>query len=194
MMKPKSIIIVLVAIFFLFAGYLFFHSLEQPDHIHSRDDVPQNTSDQSVNLSALILNLEKQLQNDPDNFSLLMKLGHAYLERGTPARAIIIFEKAIQLNPASAEAHTDLGVALRNDNRLAQAQEKLIQVTRDFPGFADGWLQLGVLYRFNLKNNRKALDCFQNFLLLDSQNSLVPRVKREIDMIQAEIERQKDAG
>jgi len=140
------------------------------------------------------LNLEKQLQNDPDNFSLIMKLGHAYLESGTPAKAIIIFEKAIQLNPASAEAHTDLGVALRNDNRLAEAQEKLIQVTRNFPGFADGWLQLGVLYRFNLKNNRGALDCFQNFLLLDSQNNLVPGVKREIDMIRAEIERQKDVG
>ena len=78
-------------------------------------------------------------------------------------------------------------MALRNNGQIDEALKQLKKVTADFPEYADGWLQLGTIYRFDLKKNRKALDCFQKFLILDNQGELAPRVKEEIRRIEAEM-------
>lgn len=187
MITPKNIFIVLGSLFFLFVGYLFINSLEQPKHIHSRDDVPQKTSNGSEDLKTVIRNLEKQLQGNPDNYSTLLNLGHAYLESRNYQKAGNIFARAVMVNPRSPEARTDLGVALRNSGQIDEALKHLEKVTTDFPDYADGWLQLGSIYRFQLKENRKALDSFQKFLLLDSKSELDPQVKTEIKRIEAEL-------
>ncbi|HFE64050.1 MAG TPA: tetratricopeptide repeat protein [Caldithrix sp.] len=187
MVKPKNILVTLAVLFFLFTGYLFINSLEQPKHIHSRDDVPQSSTNRAGDSETVIVDLKKQLQGDPGNFSILMSLGHAYLENRYYEKAGKIFSRAVKVNPGSPEAHTDLGVALRNNGQIDEALKQLKKVTADFPEYADGWLQLGTIYRFDLKKNRKALDCFQKFLILDNQGELAPRVKEEIRRIEAEM-------
>jgi len=115
-----------------------------------------------------------------------MSLGHAYLENRYYEKAGKIFSRAVKVNPGSPEAHTDLGVvgvALRNNGQIDEALKQLKKVTADFPEYADGWLQLGTIYRFDLKK----IDCFQKFLILDNQGELAPRVKEEIRRIEAEM-------
>ncbi len=187
MVKPRTIFVSMIVLLAVFAGYLFIGSLEPPSHIHSRDDVPAGGQDQNAQLTATIQKLEKQLQEDPNNFQLIMHLGHAYLDAEQHEKAVAIFTRAIKIDPQNAEAHTDLGVSLRKAGKLMEALQILEAVTRDFPDYSDGWLQLGALYRFELNENQKALVCFQKYLELEPQSQLGPRVKREIEQIQKEM-------
>ncbi len=189
MVKPRAIFISMIVLLAVFSAYLFVGSLEPPSHIHSRDDVPAGGQSQNTELAATIQNLEKQLQEDPDNIQIIMHLGHAYLDAQQNEKAVEIFTRAVEIDPQNAEAHTDLGVSLRKTGQLMAALQRLEKVTRDFPEYSDGWLQLGALYRFELDEDRKALECFQKFLEMEPQSQLVPRVKQEIERIKKEMEK-----
>ena len=187
MITPKNIFIVLGVLFSLYVGYLFVNSLEPPKHIHSRDDVPQKSSNSSEDVAAAVQSLEKQVQENPENFQILLSLGHAYLGNRNYRKAAETFARAVKVNPGSAEAHTDLGVALGNGGQVEEALKQLKKVTAEFPDYADGWLQLGSIYRFRLKQNRQALECFQKFLLLDGKSEIAPQVRNEIKQIESEL-------
>ena len=187
MKKARIILLILGAIFVLWTGYLFISSLEQPEHVHSRDDAPQQTNTNQQNSAEAIKALEARLQAEPDNFDILNHLGHLYLDSKQYEKAETIFRKAIEVKPENPEVRVDLGTALRGRGRFTEALEVLLNTTRKFPEYGDAWLQLGVLYRFNLLDNEKALENFRKFLLLESGSKLAPRVRQEIERIESEL-------
>lgn len=187
MPKPKHIFIIMGFLFSLFIVYLYFNSLQEPEHIHSRDDAPQSSSDKSGELKNVIEDLEKQLQDNPENLAILINLGHVYMESQMYEKAVAIFTRAVKVDPRSAEANTDLGIALKNAGRVEEGLRYLEKATKEFPDYPEAWLQLGALYRFDLKQNRKALDSFKKFLALEKQSELVPRVQEEIKRIEQEM-------
>lgn len=62
MSRLKLWFIIALILFFAYVAYLFVNSLERPDHIHSRDDVPRNQSGESSRTENSIEELETQLQ------------------------------------------------------------------------------------------------------------------------------------
>lgn len=187
MTRVKLWFIIALVLFFIYVAYLFVNSLERPDHIHSRDDVPQNQSGQSSQTDNSIKELETRLKTNPNDFSLLLNLGHAYMDNRQYASAAEVFAKATELKPKNAEAHVDLGNALRQDGDVNQALSILEKATKDFPEYGEGWLQLGLIYRLNLGDNRRALEYFQKFLEQDSESPIAPQVKNEIEQIKKEM-------
>lgn len=187
-MKPKVMFLIIGSFFVIYTGYLFFRSLKPPDHIHSRDDAPQKQQDQSTDFASTISVLQLKLQQDPGNEALLMQLGHAYLEDNQPGKGVAVFKKASELNPRNPEALVDMGVCLRQTGETGEAKKILEGVTRNFPQFGDGWLQLAVFYRDNLGENNKALEYFQKFLEVEPQNSLAPQVRQEIERLNKILE------
>ncbi|MFQ5583062.1 MAG: tetratricopeptide repeat protein [Calditrichia bacterium] len=181
MFKPRVVLIAVAAGFLIWAGYLMIHSLERPDHIHSRDDNPQQQSTEDP------ASLELMLENDPDNFELIVRLGHLYIENQQFDRAEKIFEKAVQLQPENAEMWVDLGMSQRQGGDYDEALKTLKNATEKFPGYGESWLQLAVLYRTNLNENKKAQECFEKFMMVDPGSNLIPRVKQEIELIRAEM-------
>ncbi len=187
MQKPKLAILVLGTVFILWTGYYFFNSLSVPEHVHSRDDVPQQSGAAGQPSPEMIQALEARLLQEPDNFELLSQLGHIYLNVEHYEKAEKVFRKATKMQPDNADVMVDLGTALRGIGQYDQSLQTLIDATGKFPLYPNGWLQLAVLYRFNLKDNEKALENFQRFLLLDNQSEMIPRVKQEIERIKAEM-------
>ncbi len=187
MVKSRAIFFIVIALIAAFTGYLFIDSLEAPSHIHSRDDIPAGGQVQNKELAATIKSLESRLKGDPDNIQIIMHLGHAYLDAQQYEKAVEIFTRAIKIDPQNAEVYTDLSVSLRGMGRLMEALQRLEKVTKDFPEFGDGYLQLGALYRFELYDNQKALKYFRKYLELEPQSQLVPRIKMEIEQIQKEM-------
>ncbi|NOX90030.1 MAG: tetratricopeptide repeat protein [Calditrichaeota bacterium] len=187
MLKPKVIFAAFLFLFSIFALYLWINSLEAPSHTHSEDEGSQDRTAQIENIKKSITELEKRLETNPDDFNILMALGHAYLELQNFKEAQKYFGKAAQINPESAEAQTDLALTLSKNNSVKDALAILEKVTKTFPDYGDGWLQLAVIYRFSLKDNEKALYNFQKFMEVEKQSELIPRVKEEIKKIKAEM-------
>ena len=79
--------------------------------------------------------LEKQLQKDPSNPKLHVLLGLAYMRQDDYPRALDAFQRAVEVAPASAEAHNWLGVALSEggpagrDRRTAEGRRSSIRST-----------------------------------------------------------------
>jgi len=187
MSKPKLVISGLVVVLLIYTVYMFVNSLDEPTHVHSRDDAPRTEESASVDNNQNTGQLEQQLQDRPDDFVLLMTLGHAYLDQENFESAQEVFRRAVEVNPQSAEAWTDLAIVLKMNGFVDKALANLQKVTKDFPDYAEGWLQLGVIYRFDKEENEKALASFQKFIELERNSELVPRVQQEIQKIQAEL-------
>ncbi len=188
MLNIKNILITVLILFFIYAGYLFKDSLTVPEHIHSRDDNPQSDVRQPEGIdTGQIKELVEQVKNDSNNFSLLMKLGRAYSESVEYVSAVEIFTKAMKLNPQNPEVRVDLGIALRQTGRIKEALELFEAVKKEAPEFGEVWLQLGIIYRFSLKNNQRALEYFQTFLTLEPKSEMTGRVKKEIEQIKGKM-------
>jgi tetratricopeptide (TPR) repeat protein len=186
-LKYKIIILIVGGLFIIFAGYSYFDSLTVPEHIHSRDDGPQNRPDQSQNMLENVNKLEARVQNNPDDFVLIMNLGHAYLGTKQYAKGVEIFKKASQMRPQNPESHVDLGIALRETGKTEDAIDLFEKVIRNNPQYGEAWLQAAIVYRYNIKDNLKALNYFKKFLLIEPDSETAPRVKQEIERIETEM-------
>ncbi|HGY56269.1 MAG TPA: tetratricopeptide repeat protein [Caldithrix abyssi] len=185
--RSKIILLVAGVAFTLYVGNIYFKSLKPPDHIHSRDDVPQGNAQQGPSPQE-IKALEARLANEPDNLQLVFELGHIYLNTGQYLKAEEIFLKGTESWPDNAEMLVDLGVAQRGLGKINEALSTLSQATQKFPEYGDSWLQLAVLYRFNLKNNKKALDYFEKYLSLEDEGETASKVRQEIKRIKNEMQ------
>ncbi len=85
----------------------------------------------------------KQTQLDPD---VLVALGSSFASAGLPADAARLFEAAANHDPASFEAHFDLGLALLNTKRTAEAIPALQAGLRIAPNSEECNAALGLSY------------------------------------------------
>ena len=185
--KIKIGFLIVAIVFSVYVGNIYFETLSPPDHIHSRDDVPQGNAQPGPSPQEIEA-LEARLANEPDNLQLVFELGHVYLNTGQYLKAEEIFRKGTESWPDNAEMLVDLGVAQRGLGKTNEALSTLSQATQQFPEYGDSWLQLAVLYRFNLKNNTKALDYFEKYLSLEDEGETASKVRQEIKRIKNEMQ------
>ncbi|MEL7050596.1 MAG: tetratricopeptide repeat protein, partial [Cyanobacteria bacterium J06588_5] len=69
--------------------------------------------------------------------------GITFIRQGDIAAAIAAFEQAASLNPNSAPAHYNLGLALRQNNQLQAAATAFWEATQADPGFVLAYVNLG---------------------------------------------------
>ena len=94
---------------------------------------------QSGHIREAINLYEKLLQQQKNNSELLYLLGSANLQIGQHKRAIERFQRSLVLNPKSAPAHNNLGVALKHLRRLGEALASFNNAISLAPDFADAF-------------------------------------------------------
>jgi predicted TPR repeat methyltransferase len=90
---------------------------------------------------------ESILSIDRDNVTALHFLGVLHHQRGDSDAAIASILRAIELDPAYADAHNNLGNIFRETNQLEAALRTYQRVVELVPGHADAWSNLGVMLR-----------------------------------------------
>jgi Tfp pilus assembly protein PilF len=70
---------------------------------------------------AEINELKRLLQNDPDNFQALVRLGNLHYDVRMWEQAAGYYERAVEVEPGNADVRTDLGVCYRNMGRFDEA-------------------------------------------------------------------------
>ena len=86
--------------------------------------------------TALIAQLEEELENDPGNFQSLVELGNLKFDAENFSGAADYYAKALDVRPESANIRTDLGTALYYSNRVDAAVaefEKSLAIDPDHP-------------------------------------------------------------
>ena len=85
----------------------------------------------------------------------------------------------MELVPAYAEAHYNMGTALVSLGRFQEAISPLALAVRIKPDYADAYYNMGHVY-FRLGRRQEAIDNFQAALRIDSRHSLANRALREL--------------
>ena len=78
--------------------------------------------------------------------SVLVTLGMIQLGRGNLAESITAYQKAVDLNPANAEAYRGLATAYEQHGHIGEAEEILKRAIRLQPTYWGGYNQLGSFY------------------------------------------------
>jgi cytochrome c-type biogenesis protein CcmH/NrfG len=98
---------------------------------------------------------------EPAKLSPYLARGEAALRAKQFPRAKRAFERALQLAPASAAAHTGLGYVELHKKHARRAVEHFV-VAAD-AGYGEAWMGLGDAYR-RLRRTRDALHAYQNYI------------------------------
>jgi tetratricopeptide (TPR) repeat protein len=126
------------------------------------------------------------LEEDPNNLAAVIALGNAYFDSGQWNEAIRLYERALAINPRSADVHTDMGTAYRNMGRSDRALAEYRRALELEPGQMDARYNLGVVYAYDVKDYRRAIAIWNQVLRLDPNYP-------EADAIRAAIAKFKKA-
>jgi Flp pilus assembly protein TadD len=126
---------------------------------------------QKGDLAGAIADLEAATRLKPDDAQFANNLGVAYRFAKREDDAIKAFQKAIALAPTDASFHFNLAVAYRrqtekNPDMLPKAIAEYETATTLDPGNAEGWFDLGFMYKQDHQND-KAIVAFNKYLELN---------------------------
>jgi len=103
------------------------------------------------------------LKSDANQPGVFSNLGTAYRDTGDKRRAIIAFEKAIELNPHILTAHNNLGVLYRENGDFDKAETLFRHSIKLFPENPFSYFNLAELY-IATGDYAKALDNLKRYI------------------------------
>ena len=99
----------------------------------------------SIQSEQRIETLKSQLFDSPDNFELLSALGDAYFESQRYIEAIGIYEKAIKIDPKSADSFNDLALSQFYTGNNEAALVSVTKAVEADAAYKHGWLTKGFI-------------------------------------------------
>ena len=108
---------------------------------------------------------QKLLQAYPQSIIVINVLGAALQELGQFEEAVQAFDRAIQLNPDNAEAHSNRGVALQRQGRLEEAVQSIDRAIQLNPDYAEAYSNRGVALQ-ELGQLNEAVVCYERAIQL----------------------------
>jgi tetratricopeptide (TPR) repeat protein len=126
---------------------------------------------QKGDLPGAIADLEAAVKLKPEDAQFANNLGVAYRVAKREADAIKVFQRAIELAPNDASFHFNLAVAYRRQTEktpdlIPQAISEYEKATSLDPANAEGWFDLGFMYKLDHQND-KAIAAFHKYLELN---------------------------
>lgn len=135
---------------------------------HLMDAMELLRSDQIDDLNR---ELEKRVEEDPDDLRALLMLGNGYYLRGKIEAAIAVFQKAIAANPRLPYAYYYLGICYYRSMRLDDAIESLENSIESSPDVIMAYYWLGMAY-YHKGVYQKGRDAFETLLRTNQESSI----------------------
>lgn len=115
------------------------------------------TTPQAQQASQQITSLELETQTNPENVQAWVQLGHAYFDSEQPDKAIIAYEKSLELLPGDTNVMTDMGVMYRRVGKPARAIEIFDEVLTLNPRHEQARFNKGVVLLNDMNDKDSAL-------------------------------------
>lgn len=118
----------------------------------------------------LALEILVQVSNDaPDKPRVFTNLGLAYFKLQQPDLAEQAFKQAVSRDNRDAVAHNHLGVLLRQKGQFESARDHYQRAIKINSSYASAHLNLGILFDIYLQDLERALQQYQKYQALVSQ-------------------------
>ncbi len=139
--------------------------LQQPGYGQSLENILQNAVrlHQQGNLALAEKYYQQILKAQPKHAYTLNLLGALYSQKGEHTKGEKLIKKAIAIDSSVPDYHSNLGLALQHQGKMAEAKGSFLQATRLDSGFIPGWVGVGNAC-VNLRDLDTAIEAFQTVI------------------------------
>jgi membrane associated rhomboid family serine protease/Flp pilus assembly protein TadD len=124
--------------------------------------------DPQRNIDRMIGELQKKVQQNPQDPSAHYALGHAYFTQGQFPEGENELKRVLELQPQNARALMDLGAAYLTQGQAKEAQEEFAKLVAQDPKNPNAHIGLGMAFA-DQSNHEEAVNEYQTALRLDPQ-------------------------
>jgi predicted TPR repeat methyltransferase len=129
--------------------------------------------------------LKEMLEQEPDNFVALTRLGNLFFDAGMFDGAVGYYERALQVTPDDINVRTDLGTSLRRLGRPQEAMKHFEEAVSRDPGHWKGWFNIGVVALYDLGQFDRAEEAFTKVDQLNPGAIDMTALREEIERVRS---------
>ena len=188
-MKKDSLLLLLVGILLGFAvTYVL---------VRDRDLGPIVVREPATSRAALEVELEEELgqvrelevrlENDPDNFQILVDLANLRFDMQSLDGAIDYYIRALEIRPHDADVRTDMGTALYYANQPDAALTEFERSLDIQPSHPQTLFNMGVVLLEERGEVEGAIEVWERLIDLNPGYSMNAMVQREIDKLRGSL-------
>ena len=126
--------------------------------------------------------VQELLAQDPGNPLLIAELGDIFFERNDFNKAVLEYERVLQLAPEDVDTYNDLGLAYHFTGRPEDALSTFQKGIEVDPSFQRIWLSLGFVHAFN-KNLTEAHEALIKAIAIDPTSDIGLESQNILDQI-----------
>jgi cytochrome c-type biogenesis protein CcmH/NrfG len=123
--KDTLLIVTFIALIVGFLGGIVFsvYKFRTKESVQTAMFQEQTSIDKDVSTdrAVKILELEQKTSQSPDDVAAWVQLGNLYFDSNNYTKAILAYNKSLELNPGNANVMTDLGVMYRRNSQPPEA-------------------------------------------------------------------------
>lgn len=127
----------------------------------------EKDQDVSVEKAAQIFELEKKTSETPDDVAAWIDLGNLYFDTGNHEKAIMAYNKALELNPNNANVMNDLGVMYRRTGQPKKAIEAFDKAIKIDPVHETVRFNKGIVLMHDLNDLEGAVQAWEELVKLN---------------------------
>jgi tetratricopeptide (TPR) repeat protein len=139
-----------------------------------------------ANAQQKIGELKAIVAREPNNRQAWVALGNLHFDADQPMDAIEAYQKALDLNAKDANVLTDQGVMFRRMGQFDRAIDNFTRAYQADPAHATSLFNLGIVYRYDLKNDAKAQEAWSKFLAVNPSGPGSDRVRQELEFLKTQ--------
>ncbi len=143
-------------------------------------------SPQDVPMGEKIAEVIDFLKDNPDNIEALVALGDLYYDSNQLHEAIDVFNRAVKFEPQSVHIQNDLGMLYQKTGQYDMAIERFQAALKIDPSHLNSLLHIGIIYRYTKKDNKKALEIFEDIQSKNPDPEMSKMIIDEIERIKTE--------
>jgi len=112
----------------------------------------------------LINGLRERLNQNTQDAEAAIQLGNYYFDQQVPSQALVYYAIALQIDQAQPGVKTDMGTMYWSNGNFSYSEQTFKDVIKNFPGFGNAYLNLGMLYRNIKKDPLKAIKVWKELV------------------------------
>lgn len=124
----------------------------------------QEQQDNSIEISAKILQLEQYVEKNPKDAEAWASLGNLFFDSNQVKEAIDAYEKSLAIEPGKTGVITDLGVMYRRDNQPQKAIEAFDKAVLIDPSFETARFNKGIVLLHDLNDIEGGIKAWEEIL------------------------------
>ena len=121
--------------------------------------------------------LKERLNKDINDIDAALSLGNVYYDMNDAPRSIVYYRRVLDINPALPSARTDLGAMYWRNDDIGLAEQAFRDAIASDSGFAQAYVNLGLLLHRAKGNVSEARAVWQQLLDINPDHALAEKAR-----------------